>query len=451
VLSSDDELNYTLSIKLPSESYSTMRITILSVVHLALGVASTTAKKRQRLPNNLKIDDLNNGFRNNPSATAHLLSFATRTDGTPVRDLEEYGEINSHIAAYSIQFQGCHHIQQWNSEDYYGDNVRVLTKRLVRFRLIPYETCEKVPAWAGYLETLKNSVGKFDDFGEYIIDLNEFVYSYLVALSEGEGSGSGMSCDDYDEACQATCGYANNDDADSCLTQCYNFYSCHTDDDAVDDVAEDDNKLDALDYAQCAQVDNYESGDDAVYDDVDGDNAGGNEFYVGPFCANHGAEIKMGLFSDNTCTITARCNGGASRGATCYEEAKGVALPYSNKSIVQDACITCSQNYVALSRLAAEENKDVEVEYEFGYTRDVCANLYASSGKCESYMSQGNKYENACDYIEGIKIAVNDEGVVYGVKRNGNADKVLLGLAIGGAVAGIYVYYLKYRLNSLNV
>jgi len=425
-----------------------MRFNILLVILIALSTSPTTAtKKRQRLPTHLNIEDLNKGFRNNPSATARLLASATRTDGRPARSLEDYSAY-SHIAQYSIQFQGCHHVQQWNSENYYEDEIRVLTKRLVRFRLIPYADCKVVPAWAGYLETVKNSVGQFDDFGEYIIDLNEFVYSYLVALSEGAGSGDGLSCDDYGEACEETCGNDNgNDDADSCMTQCYEFYSCDTDDAAADDAddANAEDKIDALDYAQCAQID-YEPYDDAAYDDDDDD----GEYYVGPFCANHGAEIQMGLFSDDTCTTTARCNGGASRGATCYEEVMGVALPYSDASIVQDPCITCSQNYVALSRLAEQEaDSGVEVQYEFGYTRDVCANLYDASGKCESHMSQGYQYDYACDYIEGIKIAVSDDGVVYGVKRSSKVDKALLGLVVSSTLVGMYVYYLKYRLDCL--
>jgi len=423
-----------------------MHINILSIIFLALSATSTTAKKRQPLPASLKIDDLNKSFRNNPSATARLFASATRTDGTPVRSLADYEDINQHIAQYSIQFQGCHHIQQWNAEDYYDDDIRVLTKRLVRFRLIPYATCEKVPAWASYLEAAKNSVGKFDDFGEYIIDLNEFVYSYLTALNESEGSGGGMNCDDYEESCQNNCGDDNNDDADSCVNQCYAFYGCNTDDAAEED--DDEDKLDPLDYAYCTQID-YDNNDDAVYDDADGDNAGGNEYYVGPFCASHGAEIKMGFFSEETCSTTARCNGGATRGATCYEEVMGVALPFSDESIVQDACITCSNNYVELSRLELDDNKDDEVVNEFGYVRDVCATLYSSSGKCETHMSQGSVYENACYYIEGIKIAVSAEGVVYGVKRSSSADKALLGLGIGGAFVGMYVYYLKYRLDSL--
>jgi len=431
-----------------------MRINIFSTILLALTSHTTTAKRR-RIPTTANLNDLNNGFRNNPRAKAHLLSSATRADGKPnpyaSRALEEYdGSINQHVAEYSIQFQGCHHIQQWNPEDYYEDDIRVLTKRLVRFRLVPYAACEKVPAWATYLQALKSQVGQFDDFGEYIIDLNSFVYSYLIAMSEGGGSGEGLSCEDYGEVCEEACG--NDDGADDdCMSTCYDFYSCYSDDAAVNDDAEEEERMDALEYWQCAEVDDYEAYDDDDNDDGDDEE---QNYYVGPYCAEHGAAIKMGFFSDDTCSTMAKCNGGATRGASCYENVMGVALPYADMSIVQDSCITCSNNYIALDRLerqreaADEAEEEFEMEYEFGYTRDVCANIYDLSGKCESHMSQGYQYENACEYIEGIKIAVNEDGVVMGVVRSTTVDYVLLGLALGTVGLGMYVFYLSSVLST---
>ena len=39
----------------------------------------------------------------------------------------------------------------------------------------------------GYFETFKNKVGSYDEYGEYIIDLIQFVYTHLYVLSEGVG------------------------------------------------------------------------------------------------------------------------------------------------------------------------------------------------------------------------------------------------------------------------
>lgn len=439
-----------------------MRIHIFPAILLALTCSPITAKRPPFT--SINLEDLNKGLDNNPKATARLLSSATRVDGKPnphntkndpsSRSLEENDAYNNHIAQYSIQFQGCHHIQQWNSEDYYDDDIRVLTKRLVRFRLVPYQTCEVVPAWAGYLEAVKNKVGRFDDFGEYIVDLNDFVYSYLIALSQGKGSGEGSNCEDYGEACEDACGEDADDD---CLNECYGFYSCNNDD-AVDEEEEDEDEqdeIDPMDYAQCAELEDYEPAeeDDDGDDEEDGDDDE-KKYYYGPYCADHGAEIRMGLFSDDTCSTTAKCNGGATRGANCYYQNTGQYLPYSKLSIVQDACVTCSNNYIALDRLerqreaVEEDGGDINVEYEFGYTRDVCANIYDVSGKCETHMSEGYQYENACEYIEGIKIAVNEDGVAMGVMRSSKADMVLAGLAASTALVGMYLYYLKFKFES---
>lgn len=419
------------------------RIIPLAII-LAIISSLTTAKRHTTTTN---LNDLNEVVRNNPRAKANLLALASRADGKPnpyhkdnIRKLEEYDSAyNYNVAKYSIQFQGCHHIQQWNNEDYYEDQLRVLTKRLVRFRLIPYQTCEEVPVWANYLETFKNNFGSYADYGEYIIDLNQFVYSYLYALSEGGGSGQGVGCGDYDEACANSCGEDNADD--DCMTTCYEFYGCNNDDDA-DVEEEEEDKIDPMEYAFCAQADNYEPYDDG-YDDAEDE--GDEDFYIGPYCASYGAEIRIGLFSDDTCTTSAKCEGGQTRGASCYERATGVALPYADKNIVQDPCITCSDNYIALDRMdrmadAAEE--EFTAEYEFGYARDVCMNLYSLSGKCEKHMADST-YENGCEYIEGIKIAVSNDGSVMGVVRSGPADIALGALAIGTSLLGIYLYYLK--------
>jgi hypothetical protein len=65
---------------------------------------------------------------------------------------------------YSIKFQGCHHISQWNAEADAADDVRIETKRLVRFRLCPSNTC-----------TSANAGGCKSGYGDYILDMNTFL------------------------------------------------------------------------------------------------------------------------------------------------------------------------------------------------------------------------------------------------------------------------------------
>lgn len=66
----------------------------------------------------------------------------------------------SYIAEYSIKFQGCHHVQQWNDNVDEDNDVRIMTKRLARFRLCPTDQCSN-----------DKSSGCTTKYGDYIVDV----------------------------------------------------------------------------------------------------------------------------------------------------------------------------------------------------------------------------------------------------------------------------------------
>ena len=66
----------------------------------------------------------------------------------------------SYIAEYSIKFQGCHHVQQWNDNVDEENDVRIMTKRLARFRLCPTDQCSN-----------DKSSGCTTKYGDYIVDV----------------------------------------------------------------------------------------------------------------------------------------------------------------------------------------------------------------------------------------------------------------------------------------
>lgn len=66
----------------------------------------------------------------------------------------------SYIAAYSIKFQGCHHVQQWNDNVDEQSDVRIMTKRLARFRLCPSDQCSN-----------DRSSGCSSKYGDYVVDV----------------------------------------------------------------------------------------------------------------------------------------------------------------------------------------------------------------------------------------------------------------------------------------
>ena len=63
-------------------------------------------------------------------------------------------------------------------------------------------------------------------------------------------------------------------------------------------------------------------------------------------------------------------------------------------------------------------------------------------------MSEGQQYQNACEYIKRIRIAVDNDGVAMSVKRSRKVDYELAALAGVTVIFGLYVHYLSYKLHS---
>jgi len=181
---------------------------------------------------------------------------------------------------------------------------------------------------------------------------------------------------------------------------------------------------------------------------MDDDAAADMEYYLGTFCANHGGEIRLNLFSDDTCTTLAECNGGQTRGAKCYTAETGITIPYTQSSIVDDPCVPCSENYADIEA-ATESGVDLEDGYDFGYARESCATLYDKSGKCEKYM-QGGVYTYGCSYIKGIQIGTSSDGYAVAVKRSLGADAAMGTFVIALTFIGMYIYYLRHLVKKLD-
>ena len=342
-------------------------------------------------------EDLNNGFDMDASSKAihNLLSKAEPATALNQQQRDLYYQ-TTRISKYSLQFQGCHQIKHWN-KDADDEDLRIATKRLVRFRLVPFEKCASYNPWmdASALGQARDLLGQAD-FGDYIVDLETFVDAYLQT-KVNDNAGDDNAGDDGDDG--------------------------------------DDGDFDVSDYTQCAALD-FQTDDDA-----------GKEYYLGPYCADQGGEIRLNMFTDDTCTTLAKCNGGSSRGATCYTAATGVTLPYTKESIVDNPCIPCSENYNYLNSLPLSEFD--ASSYDFGYARQSCATLYDAAGKCETHMQDG-VYDYGCKYIQGVQIGMSSDGYAVAVRRSYAADAALATLAIGATFLGTYIYYLKYRMRKVN-
>jgi hypothetical protein len=282
----------------------------------------------------------------------------------------------SFLSGYAAKFQGCHFIQQWNENAASDSEVRIKTKRLVRYRLCPKDTCNS-----------DSTGGCTSKYGDYVVDLDTFVASYVSAMKTEEAT----LCQDASDEC------ACNNDAD-CLYACYQAAGLSMCQDAQD-VSE---------YTTCAQMNN-----NAAY-------------YVGPYCADQGGEILLGVFTDDTCTAFAQY------GADVYYTATGSELPYSNTSLIATRCVSCAYNSAASSD---------------------CATIYSLSGKCETKL-EGVDYPNeaSCGYIDGVKI-VRANGVIRtSTVKKSRAAAVSIGVFLTAAVllAG-YAYYLRTKLSRAQI
>jgi len=144
--------------------------------------------------------------------------------------------------------------------------------------------------------------------------------------------------------------------------------------DKEEDMQNDqDDQWDMNEFAECREYENDQDGDDQ--------NGQNNQvYYVGPTCAEDGT-IKLGFFSDYTCTTVPE--------DTTFEDiSNGWSLPYSDGGLISSACEGCA---------GYNENGEWELS-------EMCADLYENSGKkCETegmeYYSQYGKTDSGCEYI----------------------------------------------------
>eukprot|EP00978_Attheya_sp_CCMP212_P020112 scaffold57209_cov52-Attheya_sp.AAC.3 len=316
------------------------------------------------------------------------------------------------VSGYSIKFQGCHHISQWNEYAENEDDVRIHTKRLVRFRLCPSSSCLS-----------QKAAGCTTKYGDYVVDMNAFVAAFLEADAETKE----YRCEYYNGVCENKCADANDDDG--CMASCYDLYSlsyCLEDDAAQDEFA-------AIDYAACAQFDFGNNNNRDLRRRLDGD----VYYYIGPYCAEQGGEIHLGLFTDDSCTTFSYC------GDSCFYDAVGFELPYSASSLISSDCLPCAE---------PNEGGNYEDEADADDVREVCEEIYEVSGKCETKMNVDYPNESACTYIQGISIIRADGVIRTSSVKKSKAAAVTIGLFSTSAVLlGAYVYYLKTKLGRARI
>lgn len=159
-------------------------------------------------------------------------------------------------------------------------------------------------------------------------------------------------------------------------------------------------------YSECEE---YEV--EAAEDDAE-DPYEGYQFFIGPTCGD-GLDIKLALFSDETCTTESSVDFG--------DISNGWTLPYTSGGLVSTSCIDC-----------VDYNDDGEYEL-----RKLCEETYMDSpAKCESEMEYYSYYglnEQGCDYISSL------------IPSSGTAGKIFIAFIFIALIAGACFYVMWWR------
>jgi hypothetical protein len=308
---------------------------------------------------------------------------------------------------YHMVFQGCHHVQQWNDNAYEEDDVKIMTRRLVRYRL------------CGDCNSCNN------DYGDYVVDMDD----YLTAFTNSMNTVCGLAA--------TSCGCDDNNDSD-CLTTCYSDHDINY-----------CNQQDFLKgFTGCSEIklnNNNKNRNRAL-----NDNNNQVRYYLGAYCAGQGGSIQLAIFTDDTCTTF------ADDGNALYAASYGYELPFSSEttttttSLISNTCKSCDpyDEYPASDRKSRELNNNNQNQNQ----QSFCVASYMTAGKCETKMKVDYPNESSCNYIEGIKI-IRDDGVIRtSHAHQSKAAAVFIGLLTTAAVLlGAYVYFLRTKLQRAQI
>jgi hypothetical protein len=293
-----------------------------------------------------------------------------------MRKLEDGSAYQVDISAYSIKFQRCQFVKSYDDDlaaD--ADMPTVLaTKRFIVFRLCPDNNCQT----CNY------------NYGEYLVDLE----TYLGATIDYQQESQEEKC----YACQTYCNLDDdaNDDANNNAERKLQNYmygvdcdSCYQECMKIENM-EENGFIDATTFTECQMI----------YDPDDDDKAA---LYAGPMCASSGYKIKIGVFTDQYCSIL-----DPSKDVDDYLMSDGGTQMKLSHALLKTV-------YADGSCVACGGGGDDD-----GGTNEMCEELYQDSAKCETtngfnngsyngYDSQLEQESIVCDFIDSIKAGSYDE------------------------------------------
>lgn len=348
-----------------------------------------------------------------------ILSKARRLD-------EEDQEIDiTWMTGYDLKFQGCFETSAWNAEGDGEDAAKVMTKRLVRFRLCPSGSCSD-----------SSASGCSSGYGDYLVDLNQFLDTWSEAKMQKEE----YDCEQVREACG--CGENDqDDDEEACEYTCYtnaNMGYC----------IEEEGQFELQRYTYCGEVEMPENDDDNRRRRLDEEEE--EALFLGPYCSSQGGSIHLGMFTEETCSTQYD----SYYGRDYYYEIFGTGMPYSQSNLVGLGCKSCIMEVYdnGDERRRKLDNGGDYVDANGNYIAPICYESYFGSAKCEENLGIDDENNYGCNYMEGIKV-VRAAGTVTELNSTpSKSASAFIGIfAVSFVVLGAYVYYLKTKLDKAKI
>jgi len=392
---------------------------------------------------------------------ANLISSAKRLPAdidlsTTPRELEANGGQDlSWLPNYAIKVLGCHQVYDWNMEADDEEDVRIMSKKLLRFRLCPVNSCGSSSAMGcgGFGST---------SYGDYVVGMDVFLLNYIDYLQQENyntcSKWAWNKCGCYDDGTKD-----DNFNQDQCEFQCWYKYEkseCYYDYTNDDDGYP--NNFNLGNYMQCGEwippgyegrrldAEEAEEGDDGNdgYGYVDG--VALKPYYIGPYCSAKGNSVFLGVFLDDTCSEFADQQGGTNVYSTLTG---GTDMPYSIKNaLVSSNCVSCAEQYGDDAVEGEGEGED-----DAGAQGDapmICTAAYKGAGKCETNLDVSYPNEAACNYIDGISLVEqyaerNKSSFAFVTQifvNHPQTSMILLGGMFGAVV--VYTLALKKKLQT---
>jgi hypothetical protein len=243
-----------------------------------------------------------------------------------------------------------------------------------------------------------------------------------------------MVCDCADDDAKA-----DDFDQDICLWDCYVENGvetkCADRNPYEEDGQEQEEAFQLGDYMECARWEVNNGRRQLDQDEV--------EYFMGPYCANSGGTIFLGIFTDDDCSVFADDYGGKE----LYQTVTGAALPYGETSVIDMECFSCKE--------PADINNDGNDAEDEDEVIEMCEQLYQQAGKCETNLATGGSNvlnTNACTYMEGIKVVRNNGTITKSASKANKTASIFIGIfVVAFVLLAAYVYYLKTKLDRASI